>query len=414
MYNNGSAKSGYTLRLTWLVCLMLVGAALQADVGRTCTIAVATDGETILAANNEDYADPRTALWFIPAANGAFGRVLWGYDRYSFPHQGGMNERGLFIDLNAIPGTGWTNSPDKPDFTEDVYDHVLSHFATLAEVIRFFETYDVDLGWVKYFVADAEGNSAIFEWLDGQLNVVLGEGPYQISTNYQSPLEPTEPRYQIAEKILAQPGRPSVTRMRRVLSATAYDVNELGQTLYSTICDLKRKTINVYHFHNFEEVVTFDLLEELDKGGTEYRIPELFEIRPHYEYWFNISGIEIGVSDLADHIEKHGLDGARERFHQMREDTRTYNKYIFDEWAMHGLAMTYQKDGRSPEALAILELAAEAFPNSSWSHRNLAEAHMANGDAASAIAAYERALELDPENARVRAALDDLKSELLE
>jgi tetratricopeptide (TPR) repeat protein len=319
-----------------------------------------------------------------------------------------MNDQGLFIDINAIRATGWRDNPDKTDFNGDVIERVLTSFATVEEVVRFFDDFDVDLGWVKYVVADADGNSAIFEWLDDEVNVIRRDRPYQISTNYLSPLEPTEPRYKIAEKILTQPAEPSVTQIRRVLSATAYDVNEIGQTLYSTICDLKRKTINVYHFHNFEEVVTFDLLEELKKGGTKYKIPELFEIRPHYEFWFNISGMELGAEDLAGLVEELGIDGAIERFHEMREDTRTYNKYIFDEWVLDGLAMDYQANGQFEEAIAIFKLNTETFPGSWLAHRKLAESYLAVGNEELAIQSYQKALEINPDDADTVKALEKL------
>jgi hypothetical protein len=54
----------------------------------------------VLVGINEDYIDLRTALWFFPAGDKTYGRILWGYDRPLFPYQGGMNEKGLFIDFN--------------------------------------------------------------------------------------------------------------------------------------------------------------------------------------------------------------------------------------------------------------------------------------------------------------------------
>jgi tetratricopeptide (TPR) repeat protein len=319
-----------------------------------------------------------------------------------------MNEKGLFIDINAIPSSGWRNSPDKPDFNGDVVQEVLTRFETVEEVVRFFGEYDIDLGWVKYVVADASGDSAIFEWLADTVHVVRKDGPYLISTNYLSPREHTEPRYQIAEKILAQPAEPSVAQMRRVLSGTAYDVY-ISQTLYSTICDLRAKTLNVYHFHNFEEVVTFDLLKELEKGEVKLPIPELFDIRPHYEFWFNASSAEIGADDLARAVEEHGVVGAIERFDKMRADTRSYNKYIFEEWSLRSLGLNYMINGRLPEAAAILELAAGLYPDSWEMQVALAEARLASGQKDLAIRSYQKALSINPDDADIKGALDKLR-----
>ena len=47
-------------------------------------------------------------------------------------------------------------------------------------------------------------------------------------------------------------------------------------TTYSNIYDLKRGIVHVYHFHNFENAVTFDLAEELKKGKRHIELPSLF------------------------------------------------------------------------------------------------------------------------------------------
>jgi len=405
--NTGKPHRSRADLITFAVFCVVLGIIAHGEVF-ACTIAVSADDRHVIVGNNEDYLDPRTCLWFVPASEENHGLVYWGYDRFLYAYQGGMNEKGLFIDINAIPSSGWKNSPDKPDFNGDVVQEVLTRFETVEEVVRFFNEFDIDLGWVKYVVADASGDSAIFEWLADTVHVVRKDGPYLISTNYLSPKEHTEPRYQIAEKILAQPAEPSVAQMRRVLSGTAYDVY-ISQTLYSTICDLRAKTLNVYHFHNFEEVITFDLLKELEKGEVKLPIPELFDIRPHYEFWFDASSAEIGADDLGRAVEEHGVEGAIERFDNMRADTRSYNKYIFEEWSLRSLGLNYMNNGRLPEAIAILELAAGLYPDSWEIQVALAEARLASGQKDLAIRSYQKALSINPDDTDIRGALDKLR-----
>lgn len=91
--NDSSVKKAFNLKLSWLLGLVIAATVFHAEGSRSCTIAVSTDGRTVMAGNNEDYVDPRTALWFIPATDETYGRVLWGYDRYLYPYQGGMNDR---------------------------------------------------------------------------------------------------------------------------------------------------------------------------------------------------------------------------------------------------------------------------------------------------------------------------------
>jgi tetratricopeptide (TPR) repeat protein len=93
----------------------------------------------------------------------------------------------------------------------------------------------------------------------------------------------------------------------------------------------------------------------------------------------------------------------------MHEDTRTHKKYLFEEWALHSLAMRYQMNGRIAEAIAILQLSAETFPYSWSTHQNLAEAYLENGNKKSAIASYEQALEINSGNVEIKQALETLR-----
>src|SRR5690349_21529785 len=65
-----------------------------------CTVFYAADGQTALGGNNEDFNNPHTLAWFIPASPGRFGRVYFGYDDY-IP-QGGLNDQGVFFDGLAL------------------------------------------------------------------------------------------------------------------------------------------------------------------------------------------------------------------------------------------------------------------------------------------------------------------------
>ncbi len=59
----------------------------------SCTAFMAAKGDSVFVGNNEDYFNPYTRMWFVPASGKEFGRVYFGVDHF-FP-QGGMNEKGL-------------------------------------------------------------------------------------------------------------------------------------------------------------------------------------------------------------------------------------------------------------------------------------------------------------------------------
>ncbi len=246
-----------------------------------CTMVMVAKGDMMLAGNNEDYKNPNTKMWVYPASKGEYGRVCFGFDD-GFT-QGGMNDRGLFIDGNALSRTDWKADPAKPDYKgANLMDHILAHCATVDEAIAFFKKYNFDsLRWAKFPIADAQGGSVVVEWGRGKLQCIKRTGRYQVSTNFvQSDFKPGNypcARYKMAEKILGATDTVSIALVRSVLSATHSEYKY--PTLYSNIYDLKNKKVYLYNFHNFEEVVTIDLEEALETGKQTHDIPSLFIVK---------------------------------------------------------------------------------------------------------------------------------------
>ena len=115
------------------VVMMLLAVALSVGLVEPCTILKATyDGRTLVG-NNEDWADFPTRLWFLAPQDAAFGRVLFGF--INGWAQGGMNDQGLFLDWVAGYTTGWTRSPDLPDFFENISEKILEEASTVDEAL---------------------------------------------------------------------------------------------------------------------------------------------------------------------------------------------------------------------------------------------------------------------------------------
>ncbi|MBN2131226.1 MAG: hypothetical protein JW741_17130 [Sedimentisphaerales bacterium] len=236
-----------------------------------CTAFLATDGDVVLAGNNEDYVNPRTKVRFVPAEEGRYGRIYFGFDDL-YP-QGGMNERGLFFDGFATAPRKVVGSTDKPVYAGALIDTVMAECATVEEVLVVFEKYNLEfMERAMLMFGDATGDSAIIEGDD----VVRKQGRFQVVTNFYQSQTPAgqEPcaRYRIAVRMLENAEEISVPLCRRILSA----VHAEPSTLYSNIYDLRRRRVYLYHFHNFENVVVFDLAEELKKGKRVLDLPSLF------------------------------------------------------------------------------------------------------------------------------------------
>jgi len=346
-----------------------------------CTIVTIAKNSVVLAGNNEDWTEPRTKIWFVPASKEAYGRVYVGFDHAPIHDrfQGGMNNQGLFMDMNAVQPTGWQSEPGKSSFQGDLVEQILSHHSTVDEVVEFFQQHNVpDLNILRVPVADARGNSVIVEWGKGQLRFLYKEGCYQIATNfiqsnYENPEEYPCQRYKIADSLLRSATAASVDLIRSVLSATHSDY--ISPTLYSNICDLKEKRIYLYLFHNFEEEVVFDLNEELRKGEAEYPIRSLFATTPFAAHQFSQIGPQIGAEALMSMIDEKGIEEAINQFDGMKEQSRNIRRFVFEEWVLRDVGYILSARNRTSDAVEIFKLNAQLHPESREANRDLSLAH---------------------------------------
>jgi hypothetical protein len=345
-----------------------------------CTIVTIAKDNAVLAGNNEDWFEPRTKIWFVPASKETYGRVYVGFDHAPIHDrfQGGMNDQGLFMDMNAVKPTGWHDIPGKPSFQGDLVEQILAHYSTVDEVVEFFQQHNVpDLNILRVPVADAKGDSVIVEWGKGQLQFLYKEDYYQISTNfiqsnYENPEEYPCQRYKIADRILRKATAASVDLIRLVLSATHSE--HISPTLYSNICDLKKKRIYLYLFHNFEEERVFDLDTALTKGKAEYPMHSLFTTIPFAAHQFSQIGPQIGAEALMRIIDQKGIMEAINQFNEMKEQSRNIHRYVLDEWVLRDVGYILTTNNRTSDAIEIFKLNAQLHPESSEANRDLSVA----------------------------------------
>ena len=382
-----------------LLCLQGTGVRT----GSACTIVTMSRGGTTLIGNNEDWLDPRTRMWIVPATADEYGRVLFGFA----PHfiQGGINEHGLFLDANGLPPTGWYPDPSKPVFEDEINDHILAHCATVADAVEFFATHSVFLGGGKFVIADAAGESIVVEWAEGRDRITHRTGFYQISTNVPQwnlvPGKIDDERYLIAEKVIATRDEVSLPAMRAVLAATHKEW--FSPTIYSYICDLKTLAVHVYSFHNFEEAYSFDLRKELAKGSREIDIPSLFCTETAAALMHQRNAPSLGVEELQAKLAEGGLDAAVSWYESVKDRHREIPRYVFYEEIIRQTAADLADRGRLGEALDLYRFNCRAFPDSADAWTNLGDAQVRAGDLAGAAISYERAGTIDPARAGKKA-----------
>lgn len=95
-------------RRTALALLALGVGQITASLS-ACTIFVLTDGERVLFFNNEDWFNPVTRLWFVPAGKDHLGCAYVGFDNGWA--QGGVNTAGLAFD--------WVSGFDEKNYRPD-------------------------------------------------------------------------------------------------------------------------------------------------------------------------------------------------------------------------------------------------------------------------------------------------------
>jgi len=232
----------------------------------------------VLVGNNEDRNHPQTIVTFLPATKAYYGRVVFGYDDMLV--QGGMNDRGLFIDGNSLAPTGWKPDPGKPTFRGSVLMVLLGTCATCEDVKAFFEKSNVPaLERARLPVADRSGASMVVEYGQGRVQFVRSKTWYQIATNFvmSNVSDGRYPcwRYRTADEILSKAKELNLDLIRDVLEKTHQEGGSL--TVYSNIYDLKNGMIYLYKLRDFKEVVVFNLAEDLKKGERRLNLPALFK-----------------------------------------------------------------------------------------------------------------------------------------
>jgi uncharacterized membrane protein/archaellum component FlaF (FlaF/FlaG flagellin family) len=107
-------------------------------------------------------------------------------------------------------------------------------------------------------------------------------------------------------------------------------------------------------------------------------------------------------------IASGGIDQAVRQYHEVKAAApATYN---FDEDELNSLGYVFIRSKKFKEAIRILQLNVEAFPQSGNVYDSLGEAYMDDGDKLQAIANYQKSLQLNPKNGNAVVMLRKLSA----
>ena len=375
----------------------------------SCTIIMASDSKVTLAGSNEDSPFPLTILWFVPATDGSYGRVCLGYKMMINSIQGGMNEKGLFIDGNALGKQGWKSDESKKALFSPFLDRILATCANIEEVKEFFNTYNTPaLDKARIPVMDRSGASMIVEWHNGKVVFLETEKPYQIATNFVGSeyigIEKPCWRYNKANEMLQNKESFSLNTVRDVLDAT-HQESKFSSTVYSFICDLQEGVVYVYNYHDFSNPITFKLEEELGKGNKEFYLSNLFTEKNEKYIIFISEGpanmIEFGNSRI-------NTNAAMMFFNILKfQYPKAFYRHI-DINALSQVGVLLMEEGKLEDATIFLERNKVEFPDSSRVHFELANVYLKSNNKEKAIAEYKETLVINPEHKQANQALENL------
>jgi predicted choloylglycine hydrolase len=189
----------------------------------------------------------------------------------------GMNERGLVIAVLVIPDkTVHQNTGKVPITTTSAARVVIDKASNVDEAIKLFDSFDMNSsGTTGYHfqIADASGNSAIIEYIDGKMQVLKSNTPYQAATNFELYNNSNEgvgqDRYEIVMKKLEETkGVLTQEESMKLLSDVSADNKEVvlpnGETIisntqWSAVYNLDKLTVNICIGHDFSKVYSYSL-----------------------------------------------------------------------------------------------------------------------------------------------------------
>jgi hypothetical protein len=252
----GKFLAGFALALLF----SLLGGPLPA-----CTIFVLTDPNRALFCNNEDFSNPKTRIWFLPAAKGHYGCAYVGYD--DGWGQGGLNTEGLAYDWVAGYSEAWQPDPSQDPVrgNGNPSEEMLETCATVEEAIAYYRSHqEPAFSYARILIADKTGASVIIGAQNGLLEVQrddrcrgFGYGENTLAT------------------MLAQAPAHTVAKGFEILKACRQGGKYA--TKYSNIYDLKAGEIFLYPSPNRDDMVEFNLAAELKKGSRYYDMPRIHD-----------------------------------------------------------------------------------------------------------------------------------------
>jgi hypothetical protein len=346
-----------------------------------CTIFIASNKYTVLVGNNEDYVPTiKTFLWIRPPLETKNGYVFWGFEE-KYP-EGGMNDKGLFYDVAALPQkVDLIKDPNKQDLEGYIVEKILQECGSASDVIKLVSKYN--LTWyekAQIMVADKSGDYAIIN----ASYIIHPNDPNYVLTNYNLN-DPANKYFKCWRRNTAYQllnSNPiSVDLFKNILDKTSQRETDNG-TVYSQICDLKNTNIYLFQRHNFAKVNKISLLEIFKKGKRDIEIKTLFP------------------KSIADELtiiwSQRGIDNTIAEYETKRKLNQ--GEYTFSETELENLGYQLIDSNKVSDAIKLFTLNLKYYPKSDKANVALANAYLITGMLEEANKLYNKVSKINPSN----------------
>jgi len=170
----------------------------------------------------------------------------------------GMNECGVAIAQNAVPNRNTPADPNKPTLlNSQIIRLVLDHAKDVNEALALIDQYNVEFVGtrVHFHIADASGDSAIVEYVDGGVAIVRDDKRWQVSTNFllSEDIKPECWRYNKAAEVLGA----SQGALARDEPMDLLERVKQGSTVWSIVYGLDTGHVQVAMGQDYDQVHRF-------------------------------------------------------------------------------------------------------------------------------------------------------------
>lgn len=211
-----------------------------------CTIVSGTDknGQTWVMNNEDFFHTYSNYVNVFPAQGNKLGYITFTYGSPESGIQGGVNEAGVFFDINALPPQEYKLSKGrKPYESGNMLEYLLQHCNSVSEFLRLWETYYMpDMNGIQIHLADKSGTLAVIT-----PDTIVVSKKHITTTNFNvcetGAAKQACWRYPISERMIAENG---INKESLVKIADSTSWREFTTTLYTNIHNLSTGEIWFY------------------------------------------------------------------------------------------------------------------------------------------------------------------------